>query len=135
MQISSSDPFANPIIDPGYLSSDFDIYAMEYGVRSSAKFLHSPALKGYIGEPLIDLELNSASDAKLKEYIRNNTVTVNHSCGTARMSPKGAKWGVVDPDLRVKGVKGLRVVDASIFVSIHGLTYAHAIYESLNVCF
>lgn len=116
MKLSSSDPFANPVIDPNYLTSDFDKFAMMAAVRSTFKYLDSPAFKGLLGEPLVDLALDSGSDSTLLDYIRNNTVTVNHACGTARMSPTGANWGVLDPDLRVKGVRGLRVVDASIFV-------------------
>jgi choline dehydrogenase-like flavoprotein len=42
---------------------------------------------------------------------------VFHPTGTAAMSPKGADWGVVDPDLKVKGVEGLRIVDGSVLVS------------------
>jgi hypothetical protein len=45
-------------------------------------------------------------------------MTTWHPVSTAKMSPKGASYGVVDPDLKVKGMKGLRIVDASVFVSI-----------------
>ncbi|KAF2100581.1 aryl-alcohol-oxidase from pleurotus Eryingii [Rhizodiscina lignyota] len=118
VRLNSSDPFAAPIIDPNYLSSEFDRFAMMAGIRSTFDFLKLPAFKGFIGEPLVDLQLDSGSDATLLGYIRNNTVTVNHGCGTARMSPVGADWGVLDPNLKVKKVNGLRVVDASSIVLI-----------------
>lgn len=49
--------------------------------------------------------------------MRAGASSVFHPTGTAAMSPKGADWGVVDPDLKVKGVEGLRIVDGSVLVS------------------
>jgi choline dehydrogenase len=57
-----------------------------------------------------------ASDAALDAYIRATAIPGLHCVGGAAMSPKYARWGVVDPDLRVKGVTGLRIVDASVMV-------------------
>lgn len=84
---------------------------MTAGIRRTYRFLQLSAFSGDIAQPLIDL----SSPAVLHVYIRANTVTLNHGCRTARMSPSGAAWGVVDPDLRVKGAEGLRVVDNSVF--------------------
>ena len=58
-----------------------------------------------------------AEDEALLNYAVQNTGTVWHPVGTVRMSPENASWGVVDPRLRVKKVDGVRVVDASVFVS------------------
>lgn len=58
-----------------------------------------------------------ADDFKLLNYAQENTQTIWHPVGTARMSPQNASWGVVDPRLRLKKVNGVRVVDASVFVS------------------
>lgn len=55
-------------------------------------------------------------------YIRANTATIFHPVGTSTMSPKGGKWGVVNPVL-FKGSLGLRVVDASVLVSLPLLLY------------
>jgi choline dehydrogenase-like flavoprotein len=60
---------------------------------------------------------NATTDEEIDQVIREIAVTAWHPISTAAMSPKGASWGVVDPDLRVKGVSGLRVIDASIMVS------------------
>jgi choline dehydrogenase-like flavoprotein len=61
---------------------------------------------------------NATTDADLLAYAQTYAVSEDHGSCTARMSPYGADWGVVDPDHKVKGSKGLRVVDASTFVSV-----------------
>ena len=63
-------------------------------------------------------KLMTASDEELESYITRNTETLYHPSCTARMAPRDVPWGVVDPDLLVKGVTGLRIVDASVFVSL-----------------
>ena len=66
------------------------------------------------------------TDDELDDYIRQGAVSFFHPVATAAMSPVGAGWGVVDPDLRVKGVLGLRVVDAAVAVRVpeHVFVYA-----------
>jgi len=59
------------------------------------------------------------TDAEILSYARSNANPGLHLVGTAAMSPVGAKWGVVDPDLKVKGAHGIRVVDGSVWVSTH----------------
>ncbi|KAF7305866.1 hypothetical protein HMN09_00740700 [Mycena chlorophos] len=74
-----------------------------------------------------------ASDALLDAYISARAATVFHPVGSAGMSPQGAEWGVVDPDLRVKGVRGLRIVDLSVMPLIPGAhTQASAYTFSVN---
>jgi len=116
--LASGNPFDAPIIDPNFLATEFDIFTMRAAVRSAARFVSAPAWRDYVLAPFGGLE-NTTTDADLDEYIRSRASTISHSVGTAAMSPKGATYGVVDPDLRVKGVFGLRVVDASILVSDH----------------
>ncbi|KAG6902090.1 hypothetical protein C0995_004441 [Termitomyces sp. Mi166 len=108
--INSTNPFDPPVIDPGLLSSNFDIAIMREAIRSARRFIAAPAWSNYT----ISLLSNATTDAELDEYIRNNAASIFHPVGTAAMSPEGADYGVVDPDLRVKGVTGLRVVDASV---------------------
>lgn len=89
-------------------------------------FLNASVWDGYIlaspaGLPSVsDFFTMNATDlnAQLEAYIRNQTGTSAHPVGTVAMSAHNATYGVVDPDLRVKGVDGLRVVDASVFVSL-----------------
>ncbi|KAF9445818.1 GMC oxidoreductase [Macrolepiota fuliginosa MF-IS2] len=113
LTIGSNDPFDNPLINPGYYSSEFDLPTLRQGIKSAVEFSKAPVWKnvitGMVG-PLAD----ATTDAEVDAVIRNNTVTGLHPIGTAAISPRGASWGVVDPDLLVKHVSGLRIVDASI---------------------
>ncbi|KAL0567547.1 hypothetical protein V5O48_014443, partial [Marasmius crinis-equi] len=112
--LNSTNPFDDPIIDPQLYSTDFDIQSMVQAMKTADSFVHQPKWKGYIQQPLVQL----ASDNEKADYARNNSITVNHPVGTARMGPGGVTGGVVDSSLRVKGVKGLRIVDASVFPQI-----------------
>ena len=116
--LNTSDPFTAPLIDPGFYTSDIDFKIMKFGIRSVQRFLTATAWKDYIIEPVNGANNTTAgTDADLEEYVRSNTITVFHPTGTSSLSPVGADWGVVDPDLRVKGVSGLRIVDLSVLVS------------------
>lgn len=113
--LNTSDPFTAPLIDPGFYTSDIDFKIMKFGIRSVQRFLTATAWKDYIIEPVNGANNTTAgTDADLEEYVRSNTITVFHPTGTSSLSPVGADWGVVDPDLRVKGVSGLRIVDLSV---------------------
>ncbi|KAJ7909020.1 pyranose dehydrogenase [Mycena leptocephala] len=82
-------------------------------ISQGAAIRQGPTWRDYIIAPIVDLE-NMSQDA-LDEYIRNNAQSASHLVGTAAMSAKNARYGVVDPDLRVKGAVGLRIIDASVF--------------------
>ncbi|PFH46834.1 GMC oxidoreductase, partial [Amanita thiersii Skay4041] len=115
---SSSFPFDTPQIDVAFLDSEFDLIALKESVRSAAQFLSAPAWTDYVVEPFtIGLAEGLAHDGDeaLTNYVRNRTVTFFHPVSTAAMSPNDASWGVVDPDLKLKKVAGVRVVDASVF--------------------
>ncbi|KAJ7609223.1 aryl-alcohol oxidase [Mycena polygramma] len=112
VSLNSSDPFAPPLIDLGLLTSDFDALALTEGIALALKFVSAPAWRGYLGAPTTDLA--AMSPAELEATIRATAGPGYHIVGTAGMSPAGAGYGVVDPDLRVKGVDGLRVIDASV---------------------
>lgn len=111
--LRSSHPFDDPIIDLGLLASEFDRFALREAVKSAQKFLTAPAWKDYVIGPAGDIQ-NVTTDDELDALIRASAASAMHPVGSAAMSAKGSKWGVVDPDLRVKGVTGLRVVDASV---------------------
>jgi hypothetical protein len=116
VRLSSADPLAPPLIDPGLLNSEFELFAIRSGVENAMKFVSAPVWNDYILEPAVGLE-NITTQDQLDSLIRSTTGSPCHLVGTAAMSAKDANFGVVDPDLRVKGVTGLRVIDASIFVS------------------
>ena len=113
----SSNPFTAPSIDPAFLSTDFDIFTLKEAVKSVKRLVALHAWDGYIVGPTPPL-VNTSTDAELEAYVRAGGLSVFHPTGTAAMSPKGAHWGVVDPDLKVKGVEGLRIVDGSVLVSL-----------------
>ncbi|KAJ7878671.1 aryl-alcohol oxidase precursor [Mycena leptocephala] len=110
--LNSSDPLAMPLINPNLLGSDVDVFIMREAVKSAMHFTTAPAWQNYVISPF---GLNyTSTDAEIDDFVRENGGTVYHPVGTASMSPKGADWGVVDPDLRVKGLTGLRIVDLSV---------------------
>ncbi|KAF9446419.1 GMC oxidoreductase [Macrolepiota fuliginosa MF-IS2] len=111
--LNSSNPLDAPLINPNFLSHPFDALAMIEAFRTAQRFISSPVLKDSI-TGVLGPYTNATTDAEIENAIRAHAATVWHPIGTASMSPKGASWGVVDPDLRVKSVDGLRVVDASI---------------------
>ncbi|KAG6861061.1 hypothetical protein C0995_004403 [Termitomyces sp. Mi166 len=117
--INSTNPFDPPLIDPALLKEEADRKMMRAALRHAFKFVTAPAFSGYVISPAGDLpNATIATDAELDTYMNAEAGTFFHPTGTAAMSPKGAKYGVLDPDLKVKNIKGLRVVDASIFVSV-----------------
>ncbi|TEB29667.1 pyranose dehydrogenase [Coprinellus micaceus] len=116
IRLRSSDPFDSPLIDPALLSHPYDAEILVYAVRQVQRFLTAPAFSGYVLEhasPFTPATIGN--DEEVLRILRETSATAWHPVGTAAMTRKGAGWGVVDPDLRVKRVKGLRVVDASIF--------------------
>ncbi|KIK62554.1 hypothetical protein GYMLUDRAFT_504634 [Collybiopsis luxurians FD-317 M1] len=117
LTINTTDPFANPLINPGYLTSPFDIAAMREGIRIMFQYLSAPVWDGYVLSQFGDFANITATspDDVLDEYIRNSAGSSAHPVGTAAMSANDADYGVVDPDLRVKRVEGLRVIDSSVF--------------------
>lgn len=92
------------------------MFAMREAIASVRRFVEAPVWQGFVLGPTGPFALIT-DDASLDTFIRNGTGTSAHPVGTAGMSAKTANYGVVDPDLRVKGISGLRIVDASILVS------------------
>ncbi|EMD36400.1 hypothetical protein CERSUDRAFT_84544 [Gelatoporia subvermispora B] len=113
--LASADPFTSPLIDPGLLSSPTDVSIMVDAIKASLQLLTASAWDGFVISPTADLA-GAKTDAALAAYARNSTSTVFHPVGSARMGPENAASGsVLTPSLLVKGVSGLRVVDASVF--------------------
>lgn len=111
--LRSPDPFTPPRIDPAFLATEFDAFAMLAAVRAARRYVSTAPWAGFIVAPYGAVG-TAESDAEIVAAVRQNTVTIWHPTRTARMAPAHAAWGVVDPRLRVKGVHGLRVVDASV---------------------
>jgi choline dehydrogenase-like flavoprotein len=94
------------------LQSDFDLFALREALKSAQRFFKAPTWQDVIIGPTQNLE-NITTDA-LDEIIRNSAGSTSHLVGSAAMSAPDAKHGVVNPDLLVKGVEGLRIIDASV---------------------
>lgn len=124
--LASADPLAAPSIDPGYLSGDGDLRVMLHGIRFAEKLLATEPLKAYAGEPMEPYQGSSGDDETLVRHIRANAETLYHPTGTCRMGTDDD--AVVDAELRVRGVEGLRVADVSVLPQItRGHTNAPAI--------
>ncbi len=114
--IVSADPKAAPRIVPNYLSTEQDRAAAVAGARVIERLARTPAIQD-ITAGTTGFTPEGADDAAILEDFRARSGTVHHLCGTCRMAPQD-RGGVVDAQLRVHGIDGLRVVDASVFPTI-----------------
>ncbi len=115
VRLKSPDPLAPPEIRFNFLATPYDMQAMLAGMRWARKIAQQPALAPYIAEETLPGP-QVASDAALEADIRARGVSNLHPVGTCRMGH--GTDSVVDPRLRVHGIAGLRVADASIMPQI-----------------
>jgi choline dehydrogenase len=120
--LASRDPRHRPLIDPGYLSDVRDLNALAVGVRMARDYGTAAPLSKIIAEELAPGD-GVHTDHELRDFIRRTVVTVYHPAGTCAMGGDVGKSAsgfdsVVDPQLRVRGVKGLRIVDASVLPTL-----------------
>ena len=113
--LQDADPRSEPLIDPNYLAEPEDMRTMILGVRYARDVLRAPSLRDIL-EPERLPGPAVQSDADLAAYARERMSSFNHPVGTCRMGSDDES--VVDPSLRVRGVRGLRVIDASIMPNI-----------------
>ena len=117
VRLAGPDPDASPVIDPAFYSEPDDIDDMLRGLRLARRILEAPAWDRVRGAE-IRPGPKVQSDADLKAYIRASSQTCFHPVGTCAMGKD--ERDVVDAQLRVRGVEGLRVVDASIIPRMIG---------------
>jgi choline dehydrogenase len=115
--LRSADPFDAPAIDPNYLAEERDVEVLVEGVRRAREIASQSALSTYVGEEVWPGE-DAQTDEEIARHVRETCHTVYHPVGTCRMGDDEA--AVVDDELRVHGVSGLRVVDASVMPTITG---------------
>lgn len=109
----SADPFEAPIIQPNYLKAESDRQVLLAGMKLARRLISSPALsKYYDREEFPGPQVQS--DDELLGAAKQRGTTTFHLMGTCRMAPENDPTAVVDAQLRVRGIEGLRVVDASI---------------------
>lgn len=113
VRIRSSDPFAPPIIQTNYLDAELDRRVIVGGMKLARRLLKSAPLSPYYAyEDFPGPNINT-DDEFLAAATERGTTTFHPGC-TCRMGPAGSTWAVVDDQLRVHGLEGLRVIDASV---------------------
>jgi choline dehydrogenase-like flavoprotein len=117
LTLASPDPFAPPLIDPNLLSAPEDIEPLIRGIRLIRSIFAATPFARYRAQETAP-GTGVQSDAEIAAYIRAEGYTVHHPVSTCRMGAD--PLAVVDPQLRVIGIEGLRVADASVFPSIIG---------------
>ncbi|MEU6948617.1 GMC family oxidoreductase N-terminal domain-containing protein [Streptomyces sp. NPDC046316] len=125
--LATADPSAPPLIDPGYLTEPSDLKTFVAGVRFAERLFETQALR-----PLVDGALapwrGGLDDETLARTVRERAQTLFHPVGTCRMGHRPDEGAVVDSRLKVHGVEGLRVADASVVPRItRGHTHAPAV--------
>jgi choline dehydrogenase len=117
--LRSADPFDDPTIFANYLAAEEDRRAMREGVKIAREAAHQAALDPYRGEefsPGKDVK----TDADIDAWIKRTGETIYHPVGTCRMGAAGDPLAVVDGELKVQGIAGLRVIDASVMPTLVG---------------
>ena len=110
LSLRSPDPADRPVIHANYLSAPADQHAMVAGARIGQQVARAAPFAALVEEELLP-EAGCTSDEALLDFVRQTATTVYHPCGTCRMGSDDT--AVLDPELRVRGVQGLRVADAS----------------------
>jgi choline dehydrogenase len=117
VSLSGPDPFALPLIDPALGSEAVDLETLVRGLKIARKIFAHESFRPYRGHEVFPGPA-VASDEQWLEHIRATLTTVHHPGSTCRMGPAGDN--VVDPELKVHGLEGLRVADASIYPRLVG---------------
>jgi choline dehydrogenase len=118
LRLRSANPDVPPIIDLNYLDDREDMRRMADGVRLAWRLMHEGPLAPMLKEFVNLTPEVVQSDSALETFMRDNSTTIFHPVGTAKMGPENDPMAVVDQYCRVRGVEGLRVVDASIMPNI-----------------
>ena len=114
--LASSSPFDAPIINANYLNTELDRQRLVYGMRLCRDIAHSAPFKDAFSSWYFpSADVGTMTDDELLESVRNHSETIYHPMGTCKMGPRDDPTAVVDSSLKVHGIQGLRVVDASIF--------------------
>jgi choline dehydrogenase len=117
VRLKSADPRQAPSIRFNYMSSEEDWRDFRTAIRLTREIFAQPALDEYRGAEIAPGEA-AQSDEALDAFVRDHVESAFHPCGTCRMGPADEVMSVVDPECRVIGTNGLRVVDSSIFPEI-----------------
>jgi choline dehydrogenase len=115
LRLRGADPRWRPVVDPGYFTEPVDLAVMKAGARLAIELTRTGAFGRYVDRPHLHGS-DALDDAALGDYLAEHTQTLYHPVGTCALG--NGTEAVVDPGLRVRGVQGLRVADASVMPRI-----------------
>ena len=116
--LTSTDPRIQPLIQLNFAADPEDLRRLMAGVRLAWQIAHQPEIARHTQRVALLSEETVGSDDALAAYVRATVSTQFHPCGTARMGPPGDPMAVVDQHCRVRTIRNLRVVDASVMPTI-----------------
>ncbi|KAF5332247.1 hypothetical protein D9611_008086 [Ephemerocybe angulata] len=113
--LNTTHPMAQPLINPNSLNTTWDRFVLRHAIRNTLRYMNASAWRAYNITPMFERLTEQSGDEEVDAFIRANAFGGAHGVSTARMGPASSPPGsdVVRPDFRVKGVEGLRIVDAS----------------------
>ena len=114
LKLQSTDPHVQPALNYNYYQEEEDLRRMREAVRLAVRIGDDPAFSDILLDRVIPTDDDLLSDETLNDWLRRNSGTSHHISGTCKMGPDSDPMTVVDQYLKVKGVEGLRVADASI---------------------
>ena len=114
LKLQSTDPHVQPALNYNYYQEEEDLRRMREAVRLAVRMGDDPAFSDILLDRVIPTDDDLISDETLNDWLRRNSGTSHHISGTCKMGPDSDPMAVVDQYLKVKGVEGLRVADASI---------------------
>lgn len=117
VRLRTPDPAEAPLVQPNYLQHDHDRCVLLAGIRLARSFLGTQQMARYVEHEELPGP-QASSDGELLDFARQRGSTVFHFTGTCRMGPTSDPLAVVDPQLRVIGIDGLRIADASVMPNI-----------------
>lgn len=126
VRLASSDPFAKPLIDHNYLGHSLDLAVLAEGVKLGHEIVtEGKGTKEHVSGAWPAGRKLAQSDDEWKEYVKEQVGTTYHPSCTCKMGPESDGTAVVDPRLRVRGVKNLRVAGKCFSISLPAVETPH----------
>ncbi len=114
LTLQSADPHVQPRLNYNYYQEEEDLRRMREAIRLGVRIAEQPGFSQILLERIMPTDEELESDEALNQWLRRNSGTSHHVSGTCKMGPDSDPMAVVDQFLKVKGIQGLRVADASV---------------------